>query len=367
MTDPTPPSTGQRRAPGDDHGDHVRTTNEPAGRNGPGLDDHHHHHDHVDEHGHAGGILGAVKGLLVPHSHDAADKVDEALESDERGVRAVKVSFAALMATAALQVVVVVVTGSVALLADTIHNFSDALTAIPLLVAFRLARRPANDRFTYGYRRAEDIAGLFILAMIALSAAVAAWQAVDRLVDPRPIDHVGVLFVAGIVGFAGNELVALYRIREGRAIGSAALVADGYHARTDGFTSLAVVLGAIGAWLGIERADPVVGLAISVAIVFVLWGAARQIYHRLMDAVEPEVVDAVRRGARQVSGVQAVTSVRARWLGHRLVADLVVDVDGSATVAAGHKVAAAAQAHLVATVPHVDEVHVHVHPSVPQG
>ena len=288
--------------------------------------------------------------------------MDEALESDQRGVRAVKVSFAALMVTAALQVVVVVVTGSVALLADTIHNFSDALTAIPLLVAFRLARRPANDRFTYGYRRAEDIAGLFILVMIALSAVVAAWQAIDRLIDPRPLDNIGVLFAAGIIGLAGNELVALYRIREGRAIGSAALVADGYHARTDGFTSLAVALGAIGAWLGYERADPIVGLAISAAIVVVLWGATRQIYHRLMDAVEPEVVERIRREAGGVAGVVAVDSVRVRWLGHRLVADLIVDVDGEATVAEGHHVASAAGAHLVATVPHVDEVHVHVHP-----
>ena len=223
--------------------------------------------------------------IFRPHSHDAADSIDAALESDQRGIRAVKISFAALMVTALVQLLIVVVTSSVALLADTIHNFSDALTAIPLFIAFRLGRRAANQRYTYGYRRAEDLAGLFVLAMIAISAVVAGWQAIDRLIHPRELEHLGVLFAAGLVGFIGNELVALYRIREGHAIGSAALVADGYHARTDGFTSLAVALGAVGVWAGFDRADPIVGLIISIAIFAVLRGAARQVYYRLMDAV----------------------------------------------------------------------------------
>lgn len=334
------------------------------GGRAPHLDGHEDRDDHGHDHGHDRGnrFVAAARELFVPHSHDAVDKVDDALENDRRGIKAVKVSFAALIVTAFVQVVIVAITGSVALLADTIHNFSDALTAIPLLVAFRLARRPANDRFTYGYRRAEDIAGLFIVAMIALSAVLAAWQAVDRLIDPRPIENLGVLFVAGVVGFAGNELVALYRIREGKAIGSAALVTDGYHARTDGFTSLAVALGALGVWAGFERADPVIGLLISVAIFFVLRDAARQIYYRLMDAVEPELVARVRREVEAVTGVHAADSVKVRWLGHRLVADIVVDVDAGLTVGAGHAVAVTVQQRLVERVAHVDEVHVHVHP-----
>jgi cation diffusion facilitator family transporter len=285
------------------------------------------------------------------------------LESDERGLRAVKISFIVLTVTATVQLIVVVATGSVALLADTIHNFSDALTAVPLFIAFRLGRRPANNRYTYGYRRAEDLAGLFVLTMIVLSALVAGYEAVDRLFHPRPLDHIGVLLIAGLVGFAGNELVALYRIREGNAIGSAALVADGYHARTDGFTSFAVVLGAIGAWAGFDRADPIVGIGISIAIFVVLRGAVRQIYYRLMDAVDPAIVARIDVEARGAPGVLAVSEAKARWLGHRLLADLTVEVDQNASVADGHAIATAARRRLLEHVAHVDEVNVHVHPS----
>ena len=133
--------------------------------------------------------------IFRPHSHDAADSLDTALEASERGLRAVKISFAALMVTALVQVVIIWATGSVALLADTIHNFSDALTAIPLFIAFRLSRRPPTRRYTYGYRRAEDLAGVFVIAMIALSAVIAAYEAIDRLIHPRPITNIGWLFV----------------------------------------------------------------------------------------------------------------------------------------------------------------------------
>src|SRR5262249_46233929 len=155
------------------------------------------------------------------------------------GIRALKVSLAGLAVTAILQVVVVMVSGSVALMADTIHNFADALTAVPLAIAFSLGRRKPNKRYTYGYGRAEDLAGVFIVFMIALSAVIAAWEAIRRLVNPEDVHHVGWVIAAGLIGFAGNELVAVYRIRVGRDIGSAALVADGLHARTDGLTSLA--------------------------------------------------------------------------------------------------------------------------------
>ena len=325
-----------------------------------------HGHDHGDGgHSHPGGLRGAVLEIFRPHSHDAADSIDAALESDQRGIRAVKISFAALMVTAVVQLLIVAVTGSVALLADTIHNFSDALTAIPLFIAFRLGRRAANQRYTYGYRRAEDLAGLFVLAMIAISAVVAGWQAIDRLIHPRELEHLGVLFAAGLVGFIGNELVALYRIREGHAIGSAALVADGYHARTDGFTSLAVALGAVGVWAGFERADPIVGLIISIAIFAVLRGAARQVYYRLMDAVDPAIVESISHEAAHTPGVQAVESTKVRWLGHRLVADITIDVDPTATVDQGHQVATATHQRLTSRVAHVDDVNVHVHPYQP--
>ena len=296
------------------------------------------------------------------HTHDAADSIDDALVASERGVHAVKVSFVVLMVTALVQVAIVVLTGSVGLLADTIHNFADALTAVPLFVAFRLSRRPSNRRYTYGYHRAEDLAGVFVILMITLSAVIAGWEAITRLVHPQRVSHVGVLFVAGIIGLVGNELVALYRIRVGHAIGSAALVADGYHARTDGFTSLAVALGAVGVWAGLERADAIVGLGISIAILAVLRGAARQVYYRLMDAVDPAIVDRIESAVATSPGVLAVAPPKVRWIGHRLVTDLDITVPASLPVREAHAIAEDVRHTLLHRVPHLDDAHVHVDP-----
>lgn len=221
--------------------------------------------------------------LFVPHTHDAADSIDDAMEASAEGVKALKISLFLLLATTVLQFLVVLISGSVALLADTIHNFSDALTAVPLWVAFILGRRAATRRYTFGFGRAEDLAGLSIVAVVAMSAVVAAWQSVERLLNPQPLSNLWWVFAAGLIGFAGNEAVAIYRIRVGRRIGSAALVADGVHARTDGFTSLAVVFGAAGVMLGFPLADPIVGLLISAAILVLLWGTVRSIGRRLME------------------------------------------------------------------------------------
>ncbi len=213
-----------------------------------------------------------LSGLTGAHSHDPADQVDSTLDASTTGQRALLISLGVLLATALVQSGIVAWTGSVALLGDTLHNCADALTAIPLLIAFRLARRPPTKRFTYGYGRAEDLAGLFVVAMIALSAGLVVFQAVHRLLNPAEVSHLWAVGIAGVVGFIGNELVARYRIRVGRDIGSAALVADGLHARTDGFTSLAVVVSAVGLGLGWTWADPLVGLLIVLAILGVLRG-----------------------------------------------------------------------------------------------
>lgn len=333
--------------------------------------DHDHDHDvRQDSHGsdaehaheQASGLKGWLTAVLRPHSHDSADSVDAALESSARGIHAVKVSLLALGVTALLQLVIVAFTGSVALLADTIHNFSDALTAVPLWIAFVLGRRPANRRYTYGYGRAEDLAGVFIVVMIALSAVVAGFESVRRLLDPSPITNVGWVLAAGLVGFAGNELVAVYRIRVGRQIGSAALVADGLHARTDGFTSLAVVAGALGVIAGFPLADPIVGLLITVAILFVLKGAATDIYHRLMDAVEPELVDTAEASLRSVPGVQDVEELRLRWIGHRIHAETGLLVDAALGVVDAHAIATEAHHRLLHDVPRLSDVTVHVSP-----
>ena len=286
--------------------------------------DHDHHdssHVHGAEHGHhphPSGIKGFFQELFVPHSHDAADSIDTALESSREGVRALKISLVVLLATTVLQFAVVLISGSVALLADTIHNFSDAMTAVPLWIAFVLGRRAATRRYTYGFGRAEDLAGLFIVGVIAASAIVAAVQSIDRLVNPQPLFNLGWVLAAGVIGFAGNEIVAVYRIRVGRKIGSAALIADGVHARTDGFTSLAVVVGAVGVMLGFPLADPIVGLVISAAIIVLLWGTVKSIGRRLMDGIEPELVDTAEVALSATPGVLSVPKLTLRWVGHRL-------------------------------------------------
>jgi len=341
------------------HGDH-------------GQADHGHGHGHGHghaapgqghAHGHRHGPVAFVREIFAPHSHDAADSIDDALTSSGQGVRAVKISLVALGVTAALQLVVVLVSGSVALLADTVHNVSDALTAVPLWIAFVVGRRAATRRYTYGYGRAEDLAGLFVVAMIALSAFVAGFEAVRRLLDPQPVSNLGWVAVAGVIGFAGNELVALYRIRVGRRIGSAALVADGLHARTDGLTSLAVVLGAAGVAAGWELADPVVGLVITIAILAVLRTAARDIYRRLMDGVDPELVTAAERALAAEPGVVEVRSVRMRWIGHRLHAEAELSIDRTTSLEDAHALAHTAEHTLTHAVPKLESAIVHAYPA----
>jgi cation diffusion facilitator family transporter len=317
------------------------------------------------EHRHGGGwrrLRHRLSHRLVPHTHDAASKVDAALESSRQGMRALWISLAGLGVTAVIQAVIVAVSGSVALLADTVHNAADALTAIPLGIAFLVGRRAATKAFTYGYGRAEDVAGIIIVAVIAGSALLVAWQGLDRLLDPRPVRNVAVVAAAGVVGFLGNELVARYRIRVGRRIGSAALVADGLHARTDSLTSLGVVVAAAGAWAGWTWADPLVALAITVAIGFVLRDAAREVFRRLMDAVDPATVDQAERVLRSISGVREVARVRLRWIGHRLHAEADLVVNGDLSLRAAHEIAADAEHQLTHEVPCLVAATVHTDP-----
>lgn len=323
--------------------------------------DHSHHHDHA--HHRAKGLRGLLHETFSLHGHDASDSVDDALESSAIGIRAVKISLVALGLTAAFQVVILIVSGSIALAADTIHNFSDALTAVPLWIAFALGRRAATKRYTYGFGRAEDLAGLFVILMIALSAVIAGYEAVRRLIHPVAIDHLGWVAVAGVVGFLGNELVALYRIRVGKQIGSAALVADGLHARTDGFTSLAVVFGAVGVWLGVPLADPIVGLLITVAIVAVLRIAVRDVFRRLLDGVDPEFVHTAEAVLAREPGVVGVRRVRMRWIGHRLHADAELDVASDTTLADAHRLAHDAEHALTHAVPKLSTALIHAYPA----
>jgi cation diffusion facilitator family transporter len=316
-------------------------------------------HDHA--HGHDG-FIGRLREIIVPHSHDAADKVDSALEASRDGMRCLKISFAALMLTALIQTVIVYYTNSVALLGDTLHNYADALTAVPLAIAFIVGRRLATRRYTYGYGRAEDLAGIVVVVLITASAFYAGFEATRRFQDPGELRHLGVLAIAGVVGFAGNELVAQYRVRTGRRIGSAALVADGLHARTDGFTSLAVVLSAGGAWLGFPLADPIIGLLITVAILFVLRDAGREVYRRLMDAVDPDLVDQTEQVIRSTPGVVDVTDIGLRWLGHSLRAEARIVVGSSLSLVEAHHLSHRVEHDLLHGVRGLSRATIHAEP-----
>ena len=305
--------------------------------------------DHTAGHGHSHGI------------------VDASITTSERGLWAIKWSFIGLAATAGIQLVVVVISGSVALLADTIHNLGDAATAIPLGIAFLFAKKPPTRRFTYGFGRVEDLAGIAIVLTILVSAGAAAYEAIDRLMHPRPVTHLAAIIAASIVGFAGNELVALFRIRVGKEIGSAALIADGYHARTDGWTSLAVLIGAVGVYYGYPKADPIVGLLITIAILVIVWQSAATVVSRMIDGVDAGVIDKIELAAGAVPGVKAVTDARARWVGHLMRAEVSVAVEPQISVAAGHQIAKEVEQELRQELTFLASASVHVDPLTEAG
>ncbi|MFA4824351.1 MAG: cation diffusion facilitator family transporter [Methanoregula sp.] len=322
-------------------------------------DDHDHDHDNDYSHDH-----GVKEKDGHGHTHGI---VDPSILTTERGIWAVKWSFVGLFITAIFQVIIVYYTGSIALLADTIHNFGDALTAIPLLFAFLLARWKPTKRFTYGYGRVEDLAGVFVVLMILVSAIVAGYVSIDRLFHPQEVTFLWAVVAASIIGFIGNEAVARLRIRVGNEIGSAALVADGQHARVDGLTSLAVLFGAVGVYLGFPLADPVVGLLITIAILGIVWESGKTIFTRLIDGVDPEIIDEITHAAEHVNGVKAITDVKVRWLGHRLHAEINMTVDSNLSVESGHAIAKEYRHELLHHLQYLSDATIHVDPATESG
>lgn len=322
---------------------------------------HDHEHGYGHDHAHRPGVLGWLQHTFA-HSHDVHEKVDDAMATNELGIRALKLSLIGLGATALFQIVIVFMSGSTALLADTIHNFGDAGTSIPLWVAFSLQRRAASKRYTYGYGRTEDLAGVVIVLVIFLSAAIAGFESIRKLINGQSVTHLWWLSAAAIVGFLGNEAVAVYRIRVGKQIGSAALVADGQHSRVDGFTSLAVLVGAIGVTVGLPILDPLIGLAITVAILFIVKDAAKAVFRRLLDGIEPEILTEVEHASLDVAGVEEVHAVRARWLGHKVMADLHITVDRRLSVDQSHTIVERVEQALKEHVSAFGEATIHVCP-----
>jgi len=301
---------------------------------------------------------------MHPHTHGA---VDRSVFTSERGIWAVKVSFLGLALTALVQIVVVAFSGSVALLADTIHNLGDAATAVPLWIAFRLVRRKPTPRFTYGYGRVEDLAGVAIVCIILFSAFFAGYESFNRLSNPRMVHHIWAVIVASVIGFFGNEAVAIFRIKIGKEISSAALVADGYHARVDGLTSLAVLFGAIGVWLGYPLADPIVGILITAAILRIVWESGKTVFTRLLDGVDPDVTDEIKGTVKHTPGVEDVTEVRVRWLGHRLHGEINISVTPELSVEKGHEIAIEVERQLLNALPYLSYATIHVDPVSASG
>ena len=325
--------------------------------------------DHLHEdHGHARHSQGRREN---EHDHHASGHthgaVDPSIWSDRRGIWAIKWSFVGLFTTAIFQIAIVLLSGSIALLADTIHNFGDAATAVPLWVAFTLARHQPSKRFTYGYGRVEDLAGVTIVLIILFSAIVAGYQSIRRLLHPELVGYLAAVIAAALIGFLGNEAVAVFRIRVGKEIGSAALIADGYHARVDGLTSLAVLFGAVGVWLGFPLADPIVGLLITAAILRIVWQSAKMIFARLLDGVDPEVVDEIRHAVNHAEEVQDVTEVRVRWLGHKLHAEVNIAVAPDISVERGHEIAKDVRHELLHHLRYLSNATIHIDPASASG
>ena len=340
-----------------------RTNHDEHSHRHPGGSAHHPvgNHGHVHQYAHQnGGILGILGQIFHRHQHVVIG--DEPLEATAAGTHTLLVSLVVLGATGGLQLVIALSSGSVGLLADTIHNFSDALTALPLWLAFLIGRRPSNRRYTYGYGRAEDVAGLAIVLLILASAVVALGEAYQKLVHPAPLHQAGWVVLAALVGFLGNEVVASMRIRTGQQIGSAALEADGHHARIDGLTSLSVLVGAVAVVFGLPIADPIVGILISVAILFVGKDAAVSMWHRLMDAVDPALVECAEDAVAGTPGVRDVHDLHLRWVGHRLLADLRVTVDEDLSIGQAHAIAEDARHRLFHAIPRLADAWIHVDP-----
>ena len=306
-----------------------------------------HQHNHIHKHSsHA-------------HTHGV---IDPSIASNQRGIWAIKWSFIGLFITALFQIVIVLLSGSVALLAYTIHNFGDAATAVPLWVAFALSKLKPCKRFPYGLGRVEDLAGVSIVLIILFSAIVAGYEAIDRLIHPKAVEYLWAVIVASVIGFLGNEAVAIFRIKVGKEIGSAALIADGHHARVDGWTSLAVLFGALGVWLGYPLADPIVGLLITVAILWIVWESGKAVFIRMLDGVDDDTLEEIKHAAGHVEGVVGVSEARARWIGHRLHAEVNISVEPTLSVTEGHKIAKEVHHHLLHHLPHLGNAIIHVDP-----
>lgn len=325
---------------------------------GPGHVDHARELDHGRDHGSLS-IIGNIASIFRPgsHTHDHGDLAgDSALKDNRLGIRTIYIAVALLGLTTAFQIVIYLLSGSVALLGDTVHNLGDAINSIPLLFAFWLAGRVANKRYTYGYGRAEDLAGVLIVLSIGFSACYILWESVNRLFNPVPLNNLWWVAAAAISGFAGNELAAIIQVRTGKKIGSDAMIANGLHARTDGLTSLAVLVAAMGSFLGYPVFDAIAGILMGILILFITKDAAKSIWYRLMDAVDPAIVERAEDAIKEHPDVSGIQRLQMRWVGHRLHAEAVISIDSGLNAAERDIISEHLSHHLYHDTPNLAEV-----------
>jgi cation diffusion facilitator family transporter len=323
----------------------------------------HDEHDHVHEHGHNHG----------EHEHDEKGhghehgKVDADLYGNRAGLRAVQISTAGMLVVAAIQFAIAWIGGSAGLFADALHNFGDVFTTIALWIAFVISNRAANQRYTYGYYRSEDLAGIFIVLVIIASAIASAVESIQKLTSGNIPTQIYLSMAAALVGVAGNELLAQYKISVGKRINSVSLIADGHHSRIDGLTSLAAFVGLVGVLLGFPKADPIAGIVITIVIVTVVFSTSRSVLQRLLDAVDPHIVPSIITLASEVPGVEQVTDVRARWVGHTLHVVMNIEVNAQLTLLKAHAIAEEVRHRLFHNIKGLAEVLIHTDPSSTSG
>ncbi len=327
-------------------------------------DDHDHEHDeHGHEHPHEGDEYEHSDGDHGHggHGHEHG-KVNAELYSNTLGLRAVQISTGGMLLVSLIQFAIAIIGGSAGLFADALHNAGDVLTTIALWIAFVLSSRAANQRYTYGYHRSEDLAGIFIVLIIIASSVASAVESILKLTSGSVPTQLYLSMAAALVGVVGNEVLAQYKISVGRRINSVPLIADGQHSRIDGLTSLAAFLGLVGARLGFPIADPIAGLVITVVIITVVYSTSRSVLQRLLDAVDPKLAPFIFTIASAVPGVESVDDIRARWVGHTLQVAMNIEVDGQLTLLQAHDIAEEVRHALFHRIEGISEAIIHTDP-----
>jgi cation diffusion facilitator family transporter len=276
------------------------------------------------------------------HANDTVDRRD--------ANRAVAASALGLAATGLVELGIAVLTGSVGLLGDALHNLSDVSTSLVVFLGFKVSKRPASPTHPYGYERAEDLAGLGVALVVWASAVFAGAVSVHKLTEHGQTTHLGLGIVGAALGIVGNQVVARYKLVVGRRIQSATLTADARHSWLDALSSAGALLGLVGVALGLRWADAVAGLVVTGFILHVGWEVTRNLVVHLMDGVEPDLVDAAEQAALEVVGVEHV-HVRGRWTGRSLIFEVEAFVAATTTLGDAEVVRLAIESAVAAAVP----------------